>query len=319
MAGPRVAVTVRASPRWASCTGRGDAAAHVRSGLTSHPAPPRSEARLLAEFDHPHVLPVFHAGEDEGLPYITMRLAEGGSLRGLIGRRLLPGHALRLLSQVADALDALHRRNVVHLDVKPENILLEGPAGDERVWLADLGLARSVPPLSPPSLHPHSATPIVPPDVYSFALVLYEPSRRPLLERGTPMRLACAPSLRVVFERALAHDPGERHPSAGAVLDHARAALTAGTGEEVPVDGGSIAGHALLSGTPSVTSVAPTAEASPRRLWPAVIAAPVLACAVAGTVWAVWPSALRRPLTRRSPPRLAPRRRSALCGSARST
>ena len=102
------------------------------------------EARLLAEFDHPHVLPVFHAGEDEGLPYITMRLAEGGSLRGLIGRRLLPGHALRLLSQVADALDALHRRNVVHLDVKPENILLEGPAGDERVWLADLGLARSV-------------------------------------------------------------------------------------------------------------------------------------------------------------------------------
>ncbi len=257
------------------------------------------EARLLAEFDHPHVLPVFHAGEDEGLPYLTMRLAEGGSLRGLIDRErgLLPGHALRLLSQVADALDALHRRDVAHLDVKPENILLEGPAGDERVWLADLGLARSgADPAAGPA-EPTGTTDYMAPeqwrdagpaaDVYAFALVLYEALTGGPLDRGNPPRVT--PALRPVFERALAHDPGERQTSAGAVLDQARAALTVPAGEPVAVEGGSIAGDVLLSSAP------PRAPFPWRRA--AMIGVPVLACAVA--VWGFWPSA--------APPPSAPR------------
>src|SRR4051812_22472726 len=90
------------------------------------------EARILAKFQHPHVLPVYHVEAHEGRVYLVMRFADGPTLRGLLERRarLAPGHAMKLLAQIGDALDAVHRHNVVHGDVKPENILLEGFEGD---------------------------------------------------------------------------------------------------------------------------------------------------------------------------------------------
>lgn len=280
------------------------------------------EARLLAEFDHPHVLPVFHAGEEEGLPYLTTRLAEGGSLRGVIDAGPpLPGHALRLLGQLAGALDALHRRGVVHLDVKPENVLLSGPAGDEHVWLADLGLARPVHGTATSSGAVGTVDYMAPEqwrgggdvgpaaDVYAFALVLHETlTGHPLhvLDRGSPLRLGHAPELREVLERALARDPADRPPSAGAVLDEARAAVGARAGPGAaafPADAGSIAGELLLSGSrgpvdTEVTRHAARTEGARRRTvrwWPALAGVPVAVTALAWAGWSAGTPPVRTP------------------------
>jgi hypothetical protein len=260
------------------------------------------EARLLAEFDHPHVLPVFQAGEEEGLPYLTMRLAESGSLRGVLERGpLLPGHALRLLAQLAGALDALHRRGIVHLDVKPENVLLKGPAGDEHVWLADLGLAQNVRRgpasfadgvgtadyMAPEQWRGGEVGPAA--DVYAFGLVLQE-----ALAEGPE-------ALREVFERALAGDPGDRHPSAGAVLDAARAVL-GGSSAEAEAEaaaaasrGESIDGALLLSDPPTLGGRPPARTAPPRMLRRAAPLLPVLVVALAWAAWSLWPAGSTAP------------------------
>ncbi len=81
------------------------------------------ESRLAASLDHPHIVPVFAAGESEGLLYIAMRYVEGTDLRALLERegRLEPERALALVTELADALDAAHARGLVHRDVKPGN------------------------------------------------------------------------------------------------------------------------------------------------------------------------------------------------------
>jgi serine/threonine protein kinase len=104
------------------------------------------EARNTSAVDHPHVVPLYdvdHApgpGGEERL-YIAMRYVEGRDLATLIGGRpLAPERALRLLDQVADALDAVHAHGLVHLDVKPANVLVETRGGLEHAYLADFGL-----------------------------------------------------------------------------------------------------------------------------------------------------------------------------------
>ena len=105
------------------------------------------ESRAAAKVDHPHVIPVYKAGEDGGMLFITMRLVSGGDLRGVMQREgrggLAPGRALELLAPVAAALDAAHAAGLVHRDVKPTNILIDaGPGGAERVYLSDFGLTK---------------------------------------------------------------------------------------------------------------------------------------------------------------------------------
>jgi serine/threonine-protein kinase len=104
------------------------------------------EARNTSAVDHPHVVPLYdvdHApgpGGEERL-YIAMRHVDGRDLATLIGGRpLAPERALRLLDQVADALDAVHAHGLVHLDVKPANVLVETRGGLEHAYLADFGL-----------------------------------------------------------------------------------------------------------------------------------------------------------------------------------
>jgi ABC-type multidrug transport system ATPase subunit len=102
------------------------------------------EARTLARLDHPHIVPVWDAGIEDGRPWIAMRIVEGESLRNALKARgpFPVGLVLRLLSQITSALGHAHRKGIVHRDVKPENILLEQPEGSEHAWLTDFGIAK---------------------------------------------------------------------------------------------------------------------------------------------------------------------------------
>src|SRR5919197_1974072 len=103
------------------------------------------ESQLAASLDHPNVVPVYEAGEVEGLLYIAMRYVQGTDLRALLRAEgaLAPERALMVVDQMAAALDAAHERGLVHRDVKPSNVLLTGSDRREHCYLADFGLSTS--------------------------------------------------------------------------------------------------------------------------------------------------------------------------------
>ncbi|MFG2617603.1 serine/threonine-protein kinase [Streptomyces sp. NPDC048507] len=105
------------------------------------------ESKAAAAIDHPHIVPVYEAGEADGLLYIAMRYVPGLDLRALLdGTGPLPvATAARIAGQVASALDAAHAHGLVHRDVKPGNVLVaEGTDGEhpEHVYLTDFGLTK---------------------------------------------------------------------------------------------------------------------------------------------------------------------------------
>ncbi|MFC1429217.1 serine/threonine-protein kinase [Streptacidiphilus sp. N1-3] len=105
------------------------------------------ESHVAASIDHPHIVPVFDAGEAEGVLFIAMRYVHGRDLRVLLDREgpLSLQQATRIAAQVASALDAAHAHDLVHRDVKPGNILVaEGTDSDhpEHVYLTDFGLTK---------------------------------------------------------------------------------------------------------------------------------------------------------------------------------
>ncbi len=101
----------------------------------------RRESRLAASVEHPNLVTVHHAGEESGRLFMSMQFIDGVDL----GRLLADGppsreRALRILADVAGALDAAHSQGLIHRDVKPENILLEGELDEERAFLTDFGI-----------------------------------------------------------------------------------------------------------------------------------------------------------------------------------
>ncbi|MFD3545352.1 serine/threonine-protein kinase [Streptomyces sp. NPDC058655] len=105
------------------------------------------ESKVAAAIDHPHIVPVFEAGETDGLLYIAMRYVAGQDLRALLDRTgPLPVETVaRIAGQVASALDAAHAHDLVHRDVKPGNVLVaEGTDSEhpEHVYLTDFGLTK---------------------------------------------------------------------------------------------------------------------------------------------------------------------------------
>jgi len=102
------------------------------------------ECRVAASLEHPHVVPIFHAGEEGERLYVTMRFVEGTDLRALLAEegRLEPGRAVAIAGQIAGALDEAHRRGLVHRDVKPGNILLRRDGAGEHAYLTDFGVTK---------------------------------------------------------------------------------------------------------------------------------------------------------------------------------
>jgi tRNA A-37 threonylcarbamoyl transferase component Bud32 len=105
------------------------------------------ESRSGASVDHPNVIPVFEAGEAEGVLFIAMRYVAGRDVRALIAREgpLPPARVVSIVTQIASALDAAHAHGLVHRDVKPANMLLGGVASGsapDHVYLSDFGLSK---------------------------------------------------------------------------------------------------------------------------------------------------------------------------------
>jgi serine/threonine protein kinase len=103
------------------------------------------ESRAAAGVDHPHIVPVFEAGEADGVLFIAMRYVEHGDVRSLLDTegRLEPSRACEIAAQVAAALDTAHAYGLVHRDVKPGNILLGRASNNtDHVYLSDFGLSK---------------------------------------------------------------------------------------------------------------------------------------------------------------------------------
>jgi serine/threonine-protein kinase len=212
------------------------------------------EIQVTAKLQHPHILPVLDSGKVEGEPNIgspllwyTMPYVEGESLRQRLHReRQLPvSVALRIASQVAEALDCAHAHGIIHRDIKPENILLSRG----HALVADFGIAKAITAEAehltktglaigtPAYMSPEQATGShgvdARSDIYSVGCVLYEMlAGEPPFTGSTAQAMvakvlgAPAPSVRRVrhdapagldqlLERALASTPGERIASAG--------------------------------------------------------------------------------------------------------
>ncbi|HEX6407356.1 MAG TPA: serine/threonine-protein kinase, partial [Gemmatimonadales bacterium] len=100
------------------------------------------EIEIAAQFNHPHIVPVYDSGEAQGLLYYVMPYVVGESLRRRLSRQVhLPiDEAVEIACEVANALGYAHAQGIVHRDIKPENILLEG----EQAVVADFGVATAL-------------------------------------------------------------------------------------------------------------------------------------------------------------------------------
>jgi serine/threonine-protein kinase len=100
------------------------------------------EIKTTASLHHPHILPLHDSGEADGFLYYVMPYIEGETLRDKLDRETQLGieEAVKITTEVADALDYAHRQGVIHRDIKPENILLH----DGRPVVADFGIALAV-------------------------------------------------------------------------------------------------------------------------------------------------------------------------------
>jgi DNA-binding beta-propeller fold protein YncE/predicted Ser/Thr protein kinase len=194
-----------------------------------------SESRLAARLEHPAVVPVYDAREDDGELIVAMRLIEGGDLRKLIDRDgpLEPERAVHLLGQVAEALDAAHAAGIVHRDVKPHNILIDG----ERAYLSDFGLAKAyaetgpgsgasivgtVEYMAPEQWRGERVGPAA--DVYALGCVLYEALTGivPYARKEADTEPEIPRGIEAVIERAVSKDPADRYRTAGELIAAAR-------------------------------------------------------------------------------------------------
>ena len=261
---PVVAGTDRGSSAaagWASSTRR----SRRRSGAPSRSSWSRPSGRASRgsasasspsrgsrpSIDHPNVLPVFKAGEEDGLLYLAMRFVDGADLRSLVaaGADARPRQSS---AQIGAALDAAHARRLVHRDVKPANVLV---ARGDHAYLTDFGLVKALDETHRPHAHGRGrrharlrragadprrgrrpgraiSTRSAACSIYTLTGAVAVPARRHRAQAvGAPLRAAAdgpgLPAFDAVIARALAKDPRERYES-GAALGAAAIAAAGG-------------------------------------------------------------------------------------------
>lgn len=219
----------------------------------------QQEARSVARLKHPNVLEVFDFGYEQGVAYLVLELVEGGTLSDRLGAPMGLDEVVRILGQVAGALDYAHAQGVVHRDVKPSNILIHT---DGTAVLADFGLAKLAGAIgrltgsgtvmgTPEYISPEQAADgVVGPasDLYSLAIVAYEmlTGRVPfvadtpaatLLSHVTKempatreLRGELSAHVEAVLRRGLAKRPEDRYPSAAAFVSALTPAAWPGNG-----------------------------------------------------------------------------------------
>jgi serine/threonine protein kinase len=252
-----------------------------------------SESRAAATIDDPHIVPVFAAGEADGLLFIAMRYVAGGDAQSLLKREgpLPPDRVAAIISPVASALDAAHRAGLVHRDVKPSNMLMDVlPGRPAHVYLSDFGVSKSVAAtsgltaagailgtlayMSPEQVRSQPVDGRS--DQYALACSAYELlAGTPPFQRdepaalmyahlfGDPARLTSqrpelAPAVDDVLSKALAKAPGDRYDGCGEFADALRGALGLRSYRSGP--------QVMLAGTrpPANAGMHPPTEAS----WP---------------------------------------------------
>jgi YVTN family beta-propeller protein len=229
------------------------------------------ESRLAATIEHPGIVTVYDAGEVNGVLYIAMRYVRGVNLATMLAQRgsLTPAETVSFLGQVATALDAAHGAGLVHRDVKPANVMIEG----DRCYLTDFGLTKrtmdesaaltaagqflgTVDYIAPEQIEGRPIDGRA--DVYALGCVLFEclTGTRPyprdsqiaviyaqLREpppRATEMRPELPPAIDAVVERAMAKATEARYPTCAELVTAARLALPAASrasGSAGPVQG----------------------------------------------------------------------------------
>lgn len=215
------------------------------------------EARAIAQLEHDNIIPIYQFGQQDNLYFLAMRYIEGDDLSSVLSRyqqqgQLMPlNRALKILEQVAAALDYAHSKGIVHRDVKPSNVLL---AANDRVYLSDFGLvlyatgdqtlgtAFGTPRYISPEQATDSTLATAKSDIYSLAVIVYEIVTGQRLFRGnTPMEIAIShirdapvsprihnPTISSEMERvilrSLEKDPMLRHPTASLFISELRTA-----------------------------------------------------------------------------------------------
>ncbi len=224
------------------------------------------EARVIGSLDHPHIIPVYRYGITEDVPWMALRYVDGGDFAArLVSRPLALGEGFVILRGVASALDYAHRKNIVHRDIKPQNILL---SSEGSAYLADFGVAKllqastvshtliggivgSPAYMAPEQAQGHAIGPHT--DIYSLAVICFQWLTGGLpFEADTPHAILLkhvleplptealallAPPVAAALQRGMAKKPEDRYPTAGhliAALEQAMYAPVLNTFDGLP-------------------------------------------------------------------------------------
>jgi hypothetical protein len=289
----------------------------------------RREAAMAAAIDHPSILPIYEAGEFEGQPFLVMRHVAGTDLKTLIERmgRMEPERAVQVCADIAGALDAAHRRGLVHRDVKPANILIGQEDDDEVVYLTDFGLTKgrsderltqtgkwvgTVDYMAPEQIEGKEVDGRS--DEYALACVLYEAltGAVPYLRdsdvqimwahikddppRPSVVRPELGTGLDDVIARAMAKDIDARYPTCREFARAAAEAIGAGARAAAPAPAatpsGTVVGGTLTGDVPppppaSGPSGGPPSAPGGRSRTPLLIGAGLLAVLIVGVIAAL--------------------------------